>query len=286
MLVTFSGLLIIRTNAKPAAVLPNLDEEAQLHKVKFYDEKTFVEGIEKAKKITAQDHKIRGGIIPHHLLPGFIIADFFKRLSFQNPKTIILIGPNHYEKGNFKASISAYAWETPFGIVEPDVDIISELLGKNLVWVDEEVLPGDHSVSGSIPFIKYYLPEANVVPIILKGGFSQKDAEVLAENLKQLMNEDVVVVAVVDFSHYLTSTEAKEKDEVTLKIMHNFDYSKLYTLNNDFLDSPPSIAVLLMLMQKINATKSEILFHTNSGELQKSSGTETTSYFSLAYYGD
>lgn len=284
-MVVFFGLYFAKSQNKTAADLQSItDKKLPAHQVKFYDNKTFLEGVDQAAQIKGQAYRIKGGIIPHHLFPGFIFADFFKRLSFQNPKTIILIGPNHYEKGNSKVLTSLYAWETPFGIVEPDVDIINKLLSKDLLRVDEEVLPGDHSVSGSIPFIKYYLPEARVVPILLKGGFSQKEAEVLAENLKGLVSEDVVVIAAVDFSHYLTSPQAKEKDEVTLKIMQDFDYPKLYLLNNDYLDSPPSIAVLLMLMQKLNSPASEILFHTNSGELQKNNGIETTSYFSISFH--
>lgn len=260
------------------------EEITPIHNVKFYDGKTFLQGIESAKGITKQNYHIRGGIIPHHLFPGFIIADFYKRLSFQSPKTIVLIGPNHYEKGNSKALTSLYSWETPYGTLNPDTDIINSLIGKSLLRVDEEVLPEDHAVSGSLPFIKYYMPDVKVVPILLKGGFSEKESELLASSIAELLNEDTAVVAPVDFSHYLISASAKEKDETTLKIMKDFDYPKLYLLNNDYLDSPPSIGVLLKIMQKLGSTNSEILFHTNSGELQKNSSIETTSYFSIAYH--
>src|SRR3989344_6065645 len=216
LVLTFIGIYFLKTQeVSPVEIKPAENKNLQIHQVKFYDNKTFLEGADKVREVKGQSYRIKGGIIPHHLFPGFILADFFKRLSFQNPKKIILIGPNHYEKGNFKALTSLYSWGTPFGIVKPDIDIINLLLSQNLVQVNEDALPGDHSVSGSIPFMKYYLPEAKIVPIILKGGFSQKEAEVLAENLKQLVSDDVVVVAAVDFSHYLTSPQAKEKDKVT-----------------------------------------------------------------------
>ena len=115
-------------------------EIAPVRKVKFYDEKTFLEGVEKAKAIQKSDNLIRGGIVPHHLYAADIIADFFKRLSFQNPQTIILIGPNHYEKGNFKALSSLDNWETPFGIVETDRQLTKQLLDKNLIQIDETTL--------------------------------------------------------------------------------------------------------------------------------------------------
>lgn len=259
------------------------------HTVKFYDEKTFLDGVyeqnsplyKTKSNLTKPDYSIRGGIVPHHLFASFIIADFFHRLSIQNPSTIILLGPNHYEKGSFEVLTSIYNWDTSFGIVEPDENLAKILIDKNLVTVDEEILPNDHSLSALMPFIKYYMPNVKVVPILLSKRFSKEKSDVFADNLRKLMKENIVVVASVDFSHYLTSSQAKEKDEISLEIMKNFDYRRLYSLSNDYLDSPPSIGILLMLMQKLNTTDMEILYHTNSGELQNNNQVETTSYFSI-----
>lgn len=260
------------------------EKENFTQEVKFYDGKTFLEGIESAKGVTKQNYHIRGGIIPHHLFPGFIIADFFKRLSYQNPKTIILIGPNHYEVGSFKALTSLSNWETPYGLVAPDIGMVNKLVSKDLLHINDEVLLNDHAVSAILPFVKYYIGDGKIVPILLKRGFSESDSDILVSEIAEMADENTVYVAAVDFSHYLTSEEAKKKDDITLKIMQDFDYPNLYLLNNDYLDSPPSIGVLLKIMQKLNAQNSEILFHTNSGEMQKNSSIETTSYFSIAYY--
>lgn len=251
----------------------------------FFDEQTFNDGITRTKKANnLPGYHISGGIVPHHLFPGFILTDFFNRLSIQKPKTIILIGPNHYEKGNFKILTSLYGWDTPFGKVEPQDSIINKLINKNIARVDEEVLPNDHAVAGVMPFIKYYLPNTKVVPILISGHSTQKEVEILASNLKDFIGEDTVLVAPVDFSHYLTNEQAKEKDKVTLEVIKNYDYRQLFTLNNDYVDSPPSIAALLMVMQMLGTTKMDLLHHTNSGELQKDNYIATTSYFSIMYY--
>lgn len=282
----FLGLYFAKNQKIPAGdYIPDEEKaETSIHKSRFYDEKTFLEGVEQSKGSTKAGYEIKGGIIPHDLFPGFIIADFFKKLSFQNPKTIIMIGPNHYEKGNFKALSSIYSWETPYGTLNPERDFIDVLLSKNLLQIDEEVLPYDHAVSAILPFIKYYISNAKVVPVLLKRGFSENESDILASEIAGMVDEGTVIIASVDFSHYLTGEEAKKKDEITLKIMQDFDYPKLYPLNNDYMDSPPSIGVLLKVMQKLGSTNSKILFHTNSGELQKNSGIETTSYFSITYY--
>lgn len=256
-----------------------------VHQVKFFDEEAFNEGIFRVKSTTqGSGYQIKGGIVPHHLLPSFMIADFFSRLSAQKPSTIILLGPNHYERGNFPALTSIYGWETPFGTVNPNKSIIYDLLGDNLAQVDEEVLPEDHSIGGILPFIKYYLPETKVVPILLSRKFIKEESEKLAAHLSKRVGNNIVVVASVDFSHYLTNIQAQEKDEVTLEVMKSFDYRRLYSLNNDYLDSPASIGTLLMTMQKLGTTNMDILYHTNSGKLERDNISPTTSYFSLAFY--
>lgn len=263
----------------------NVLKERGTHKVKFFDEKTFNEGVDKAKDSAKPFvYHIGGGIVPHHLFAGFIIADFFARLSMQKPTSIILLGPNHYEKGNFKALTSLYSWDTSFGLVNPDDQVINKLTEHNLVKVDEETLPNDQSLSGIMPFVKYYLPSAKVIPILLSGGLTKDESEVLASNLSDVITKDVVVIAPVDFSHYLTSAQAREKDETMIQVLKEFNYRRLYLLNNDYLDSPPSIGVLLMIMQKLGTTKMDLLSHTNSGELQNDEYIQTTSYFSITYH--
>ena len=290
-LLVILGLIASRNSSKftstalKSHVIYNSVSTRPAHPNLFFDEQTFNDGVTQTKKTSSiSTYHITGGIIPHHLFPGFILTDFFHRLSVQEPRTIILIGPNHYEKGSFRVLTSLYSWDTPFGKVDPQDSIINDLVKVGVVRVDEGVLPNDHAVAGMMPFIKYYLPNTKVVPILISGHTTQKETEVLASILKSFMGKDTVLVAPVDFSHYLTNEQAGEKDKVTLEVIKNYDYRQLFTLNNDYVDSPPSIATLLMVMKMLGTTKMDLLHHTNSGELQKDNYIETTSYFSIIYY--
>lgn len=247
----------------------------------YYDEKTFMKGVEYAKNQNPFTEKVLGGIIPHHQLPGFILAQFYKGLEKQKPKTIILLGPNHYETGNFYALTSNNSWPTPYGYVIPDQEIINKLISYNFVQVDNNNVANDHSMGTSMPFIKYYLPSTQVVPIILSGKMTQDETENLASILSKL---DYPIVASVDFSHYLRSADAQQKDSETIKIMEALNIKQLFSLNSDYLDSPPSIATLLYAMQRIGKTDHKILQNTNSGFLTNDHTSPTTSYFSVIYY--
>lgn len=260
-------------------------ENKPSHKAVFFEKRSFEEGIQRVKSSNQKfDQGVKGGVVPHDFFISFIITDFFKRLSYQKPKTIILLGPNHYEKGEFKVLTSLYDWETPFGLVQPDDLMIRILIDYNLVQVNEEILPKDHSLAGIMPFIKYYLPETKVVPLLLSGYMIKEETSLLAEKLTQFSKEGAFIVSAVDFSHYLTTQKAQENDEITLRAIKDLDYQRIFKMNNDFLDSPPALVTLLMVMEKREIRKMDLLFHTNTGELQNNKYIPTTSYFSIAFY--
>ncbi|HCE31023.1 MAG: hypothetical protein UT54_C0003G0002 [Candidatus Daviesbacteria bacterium GW2011_GWB1_39_5] len=254
------------------------------HTPLFFEEKTFYDAVSETKNLEGFGFRAAGGVVPHDLFASFIIADFFKRLAFQKPDSIILLGPNHFEKGNFKVLSSLYDWDTPFGKVKPDKMTLNRLQELNLVKIDEDVLPQDQALSALMPFIKYFLPDAKVVPLLMSSRLNIKDAEILANQLGNSGKKDTVIISSVDFSHYLKSTQAKEKDKITLGAIEEFNFQKLYLLNSDYLDSPPSITVLLKTMQNLGTTGMDLLYHTNSGQLQKKENIPVISYYSLVYH--
>lgn len=275
----------VAADARPAVVSDTQPAKQPTHPLRFYDQLSFQKGIESVQSNpTVTDYHILGGITPHHLVAGFIFSDFYQRLAVQKPKTIILIGPNHYEHGHFPALTSRLGWETPFGTVTPNLTIIDDLVAHNLAQIDEEAVPNDHSTAGSMSYVKYYVPGATVVPIILSGKMSRDAIEKLSDHLATYLDQSTVLVAPVDFSHYLTSVQAESHDKETLSVMQSFDYSRLLTFGNDNVDSPVSIATLLMTMQKVGATKSQVIYNTNSGILAKDNHMQTTSYFSMLYH--
>ena len=233
---------------------------------------------------TERIEPMSGGIIPHHLLAGHLIDDFFRSLSIQNPTTIILLGPNHDEKGDFKVLTSLINWETDFGVVNPSRELIQKFIKLNFVRVDEEVVTNEHSISGIVPFIKNYLPESKIFPLVLSASMSREEIEFLARNLSDVIDKETVVVVAVDFSHGLKVNDAYGNDSETLEMIKEFNYPELLPLGNEYLDSPPAIALLLAIMEERGHIDLEILAHTSSAELYGNTFAETTSYFSIAFY--
>ncbi len=256
-----------------------------VHEVKFYDDKYFIEGTTRAEeKFKDPGYKIAGAVVNHHLLASFIIADVFKGIAIQSPKTLIILGPNHYEKGNFNVLTSGYAWNTKYGLVEPDESIVNSLVSKNLARLDEDTLLNDHATTVLLPFIKFYIPSVKVVQLLVSKKLTKGEASALSDSLSAYAKEGAVIVVSTDFSHYLTSGQANIKDQETLKVIDKFDYNTLFSFNSDHLDSPGSLAVLLMIMQKIGKTNQDILYHENSSTIRPDFDSFTTSYFSMYYH--
>lgn len=254
------------------------------HPALFYDAAQFDKGLRAAAAAPAPVGAVAGGIVPHHLLAGGMINAFFRGLARTDPpKTVILIGPNHDNEGAGRVLTSELSWSTPYGVVEPDLAWVHALIEDGLARADEPVLTTEHSVAGIMPAIAYELPDARVVPIILSGGLGPAEAQRLGAELAARADEDTVIVAAVDFSHYLVSAEAQRRDRVTLEALRVFDAGRLFTLDNGYLDSPPSIAVLMAAMTARGSDRFVLLANSNSGLLEDDELVPTTSYIT-GYY--
>lgn len=256
-----------------------------LHQLKFFDEALFYKSLTKINEAdTKPDKEIKGGIAPHHLLAAEMMSEFYAMLKNQKIETVIILGPNHKEAGDFPALSNTFDWDTPFGPVLSGEKIIDELARDNLVKISGEVLEDEHSVALHMPFVKYFLPNAKVVPVIISGKMSIEDADKLSAALaKHARKKGTIVIASVDFSHYLPEAEAAKKDKESLEAIKNFDFQKIRSFGNDNLDSPPSIMALLSTLKRINAADLKVIRNLNSEYFSKSDNKETTGYFTILF---
>lgn len=279
------ALYLYFVRQEPSTQQSTHDAVLPLNPALHFEEQLVMNGIREASKNSLSfQHRIRGSVVPHHLLASSLIAKQFELLKKQNVETLIIIGPNHYELGDHMVLTSHNAWDTPFGIVAPDTEILSQLVHGKQAFVDDEVLTNDHAVAGLMPLVKYYLPDATVVPVLISGKITRDEIMNLSGVLAAHMNDEAVLVGAIDFSHYLTSEQAQKKDLVTWEYVSQGKIDKILPLSNDYLDSPPSLVVLMDVMKNIKADEIHLFENTNSGVLLDNPFVETTSYFSFVFY--
>lgn len=266
----------------------NIIQEASKQKNKIYEnyhnayisEAEKYGDLEKIQGLESNDEKIFGGIVSHHFLAAPKIAEFFAGLKNQQVETIVVIGPNHFSYGEEDIQISKYPYNTPWGVLEPDSPAIENLLKKNFIKNEEIPFNREHSISALVGFIKYYLPTAKIVPIILKRSAPAKKAEKLAGALNEILPEKSIAIASVDFSHHLAKTSADFHDEFSLSVIKSFDYLRLYKLE---IDSPPSIYAALKYLEKRNAQKITYT-NINSADFTNQPDSDDTTSYAFAYF--
>lgn len=226
----------------------------------------------------------RGAILPHHLLASDLIHEVFQNVKNQKYETVVLIGPDHESIYMGKVFTSLSNWQTPMGILKADEHIIKELLRNDFLVEDNKKLTKEHSVSGIVPFVKYYFKDAKIVPLVMTKQTKPKDVDKLVEDLSGLINiEKTLFISSVDFSHYLDLECSDKMDAISMEAIKNKDINKIMSFTNDNMDSPVSIATMLKMMEKLNAANQYILNHSNSELILKRQMDETTSYITYLF---
>lgn len=250
-----------------------------------YDDSSFKKSANSAGQVEPSQKGTVGGIVPHHLLAEKMIASFFKALSSLEPEVVVLIGPNHERIGEKKLHTTSSSWETPYGILEADKDLTGWLVNEFDAGTGVKLFEDEHSISALIPYVKYYMPGSKIVPVLLHGNFGLENSVELGCAMEEKLRDNShLVIASVDFSHYLSVNEADIIDEITLEAIADRDIHAINRMGNDNLDSPPSIITLLTVVDKAGANEISVTGHDNSARIAGGGMDYTTSYFTMLFY--
>jgi MEMO1 family protein len=215
-------------------------------------------------KLPVTNEKIVGAIVPHHDIAFYQIAHLVQNLPRQT-KEVILLAPNHENKGTNEVITT----ETSFG--------------ENWVGNNPQILDNEHGVVSVSKYLSNLRPEIKITPFVIKRSIEFQHLEKLKKFIFQRLNNQTVVIASVDFSHYLSPEKASQKDELTLSLIENFDSRQLLELDETYLDSPASIYLISEVM-KMNNRKVKLVEHTNSSQILGEHSASTTSYSYFIYY--
>lgn len=284
-----AGLYVAAQNIHPATSRSVLAEKKlPAVSAQYYNQATWEMAHRRTTELTIPlpSNKIRAAIIPHDLLHAEYVVHLFSQLQDQAPSTVVVIGPDHAERGSGDVTTAAVRWSTPYGIVEPNSAIITTLM-KAGIPNDPTTVQSDHAVTGLLPYLRYHLQNTTYVPIMLKSSVTLQAVNSLIAIIDEQLPSDALIIAAVDFSHYLVSEQAQANDLKTADLLASFDYQAILSFGpqfNDFVDSPPSIALLLRWLTIHGIKHSQIIYNTNSGLLAGISDKPVTSYFEVVYY--
>lgn len=222
------------------------------------------------------------GVVPHHDLASQIIEDFFQNVAEQDkPKTIVIISPDHYNASFLQSGVDFIALEkstVSYRGLSVAENLSPKLVGLNFVYNDSYVNL-EHGINNLLPAIKKYLPEAEILPIIVPAKMPRAEIENLVKILAEQPN--IFIVSSTDFSHYLPESVADFHDVMSQRVLINFEQDNFPNLEVDCWQCLYASRLAASLKKSEDY---EFIAANNSVDFSRSDkDSETTSYFSVIF---
>lgn len=234
--------------------------------------------------------EIFGLVSPHagYIYSGSTAAYGFNTLKDKNIETVIIISPSHRE---YYPGVSIYngdGYETPLGVIPINQKIADKLIdGRGNIFRGIEGHKEEHAIEVQLPFLQCVLDNFSIVPIVM-GDQGQVFVEALVTKLNEVVNDNTLLLASSDLSHYYSATEADQKDSIIEKDINNFDYEQLTSdLSNKNCEACGGGTILtIMKVAKLNKkNKSIVLNRTHSGNIS-GDNEQVVGYLSAVFYGE
>jgi AmmeMemoRadiSam system protein B len=234
--------------------------------------------------------KIFGIVAPHagYIYSGKTAAYVYNLLKNKKYKTVIVISPSHAE---YFPGISIYdgdAYETPLGLAEIDQEMTDKLVeNSKLIFKGIQGHRKEHALEVQIPFLQSVLKDFKIVPIVM-GDQSKMFVDELAVKISKVVDDETLVVASSDMSHFYSSDEADRLDSSVEKRINDFDFENLLKdLNNHQCEACGGgpIAAMMKAASLKSITGSLVINRSDSGDATGDK-SEVVGYLSAVVYSN
>ncbi|HEU5114663.1 MAG TPA: AmmeMemoRadiSam system protein B [Candidatus Paceibacterota bacterium] len=220
-------------------------------------------------------------LVNQHLLASHLIAKTFDAAKSNRIKTVFLLTQNNWNAGTAPIITSLYDWKTPYGDIEGDPSQAQQFIKAGLATEDESIFGNEHGITGIVSFIKKSMPNARVIPFVIRDSVPEDQSFALAQMLFEKSRPDTIVVASIDMSHYLPKAESDFHDLKVLETLRTLDFDSTKSLD---IDTPPTMRTLMKFAELSGAERFELAGHENSADITNGPGLlSTTSYIDGAY---
>jgi MEMO1 family protein len=235
--------------------------------------------IETKESASKKSSRVNCFVVPHagYEYSGPVAAfSYLKLSSLKNIKlTAIILGPNHNGIGSGVALSPSSKWRTPLGDIDVNRSICEELSrASDLMDTDALAHLHEHSIEVQLPFLQAVLGSFSVVPIsmMLQDNETSKD---VSEAIRKVIlsgshkDENFVVLASSDLTHYEPQREANQKDHKVLEKIRDLDVNGFYTVlerDNVTACGYGPIACATRIAKAMGSVKGEVLKYATSGD--------------------
>ena len=225
--------------------------------------------------------RLRALILPHagYRYSGWTAAHAVFVLSERQFYKVILLGPDHYVGLRNGAISDVAAYRTPLGMVKLHPDA-RKLRNQSEFFQPSSVSDrNEHSLEMVLLFLQYFLGDFELIPIV--AGPTQTGR--FAASLKSILDDNTLLVVSSDLSHFLSYSEAVEKDKQTIDWIMNRDASGFAKRENRACGAIP--LSILIHMAKQHNWQPVMLHYSNSGDTS-GDRSRVVGYAAIAFFGD
>ncbi len=236
-----------------------------------------------------EDNKIAGLVSPHAGYPysGPVAAHgYYELAQNKKPDTVIIIGPNHSGIGPGVSVSSSDRWKTPFGEVEIDKQVRTNIVDNTeLAELDESAHSREHSIEVQLPFLQYLFEnDLTIVPICMKNQNLETSKKV-GQSIGESINKNTLIIASTDLTHYEDQKTAEEKDKKAIEKMKKLDWkgiNKLASEKNMSVCGYGPVSAAILASEKIGSERGKLFKYATSGDTAGPSN-EVVGYCSLGF---
>jgi len=256
-------------------------------------------------KPSTLDKEILALIVPHagYDYSGGVATYGYKALqnssNLNDIRTVILIGNSHQEYFEGASVYSGDYYRTPLGDVEIDKGLVKKIIDSNeKISFRESAHSNEHSLEVQLPFLQRIFSAQGrpasgwkIVPIII--GNQPGAVEILINSLKNLVNNETLLIISSDLSHYPNYEDAKYSDN---KVIEAILTGKRENLQEIILEleeeNIPNLQTCACGQQAIEVTLGvlggsaniKLLKYSNSGDVEIGDKSRVVGYATIAFY--
>lgn len=171
-------------------------------------------------------------VVPHagYQYSGMVAASAYRSLAAVRDRIgrVVLFGPAHRLAFPGLAVIDAEGFATPIGDVRVDRAALATVLGCAGVQLLPEAFDREHGIETHLPFIRRFLPQAALLPIVV--GRCQRE-ELEAVMARFAGAPDTLVIVSTDLSHYHPQALATQLDDQTCRLIEQLEADGLSAEN-------------------------------------------------------
>ena len=144
-------------------------------------------------------------VVPHagYRFSGGVAAGVFMRIDPKRFKRVVVIGPSHYVGMRNRMSVpDATHFLTPLGELPVDTAFVARLRKLPFVICEPAAHANEHSDQIQLPLIQACLSSNLPTVCVVCGQFDRPDLVAAADAFRALLDDQTLVVASSDFTHY------------------------------------------------------------------------------------